>query len=328
MTKLFLAVCLLFAITFAQAQPDAGPGLAQTELLENAPIFVSAAREANNKINHPAGKIDLSSPELTVRSFVWAYNLGDLKSALQCVQNAPPNEHVRAYEAALKQHIQSLNVRIGDLHSYQNDERATVTLLLTNQPEIENHSAGSTCERLHLRRENDIWRIIPSIAPLQPDNEWTQEDSLARLAKFMGTPDGSTIERQYSLAKSCQSNLRQVGLAFWQFVRDSEGAKFPARSDFKNQLKPYIVDDRIYLCPNVELQSGFSLNAALFDKPLAGLNSQTIIIYEGKDQKIEFRHHFVGQDWTNIVFINGEAKSYSKESLEAALKNGEVRWKP
>ena len=168
----------------------------------------------------------------------------------------------------------------------------------------------------------------PGLAWPQPDEDWMEEDKMEEIARLVGEPNYETNARPLGQIKSCRSNnMRQIGAAVFQWVKDANGI-FPKDGELKKQLKPYIVGDRIYHCPSDQHQTGYSLNSELFGQPLAGLNSSTILLYEGQKQQIEFRHHYDGRDWTNIILADGATQSFTREKWDVALKSGEVRWKP
>jgi len=254
MKKIFVITLVLSCVISVCAQPEKTPGMAQTELLKNV------TRDAVNKLNNPAGKIDLSSPESTVRSFAWALNRGDLKLASQCVQNPAPHEKLHEVEALLKPYLRVLK-RVDDFRSYFDGSRATVTSSLSYVNDFGKGGVLIFSDRLHLQKINDSWLLVPDMNMTQPELVPISEDILAQAAKYIADYDAFTNMRAYSISQRCQVGMREVGKMLHQLVQDSDG-KFPERSDLKKQLKPYDVEIELYFCPNDEMQPPLAITAS------------------------------------------------------------------
>lgn len=94
---------------------------------------------------------------------------------------------------------------------------------------------------------------------------------------------------------------------------------------------PYVRNTDILRCPlDAENPNSYSFNTDMGNFPLGQVRipAQTILMYEGKDRKFEFRHQIGEEKLTNILFVDGHIKAFSEKALEAALKDQSVRWNP
>ena len=353
--KFASSLAVLCYTSFALAQPDPEPGMAvipRDPRIVNVPApatpeqIRAATREAYNKLLNPVGKLDLSSPEATVRSFAWSFYSGDVKTARECIQEAQPYEKLGEVEKLLQTGnlagpgSDETRVLLTDVHSYVRGEDATVTLRLIQifdprivlvfgieNPNPTGHIFGS-CERLHLKKINGKWLIAEKFKSADYASEEERvwgEDLLARMTSLLTNPEQMTVRATVS---QCQSNLKQIALGVMQFVQDWD-ERFALHADWKNQLQPYLKNEAIFRCPEVEHpEESYSFSSELENRSLNEIKEpvNTIMIYEGKDGKFDFRH--LNNTKTNIAFADGHIKAYTKETLENAMKIGEVRWKP
>jgi prepilin-type processing-associated H-X9-DG protein len=88
-------------------------------------------------------------------------------------------------------------------------------------------------------------------------------------------------------------------------------------------------DQQVFNCPAEKPdEQSYSYNPEFRGARLAAVAApaQTILLYEGKDQKFDFRHELNGIKLTNILFADGHVKAYSPETLEAAMKDQMLQW--
>lgn len=129
--------------------------------------------------------------------------------------------------------------------------------------------------------------------------------------------------RAHSSAQSatCESNVKQISLGLIQYTQDYDEVLPPSAAAYKDVLAPYVKDEAVYHCPADEGEEvTYSLNANLQGVPLANLAhpEAVVAVYEGKDQKLDFRH-----DGKAVVgFADGRVKTVTKD--EAAG----LQWKP
>ena len=124
-----------------------------------------------------------------------------------------------------------------------------------------------------------------------------------------------TRARDIKRGEYCQSNLKQIGLATMQYVRDYD-EKFPLAHNWSEILYPYCRSTALFTCPSV-LQHGYSLNETLADVSLARLiePTQTPMVFEssvlkpfqydnGKTFLREPRHH----QGLTLVYTDGHVE--------------------
>ena len=153
--------------------------------------------------------------------------------------------------------------------------------------------------------------------------------------------------RENARRSSCQSNLKQIGLAFIQYARDYDATAPPvvnARGAWSQLLVPYIKSPAIYQCPSTNFGETGATDY-FFNARLAGarntLNlyrdnkptSFTILCGEGADnqdaaynlsqfpgawRKDESSPAWRHLDTGNYLFVDGHAKSYRAEKFFGA----------
>src|SRR5207244_2572565 len=120
---------------------------------------------------------------------------------------------------------------------------------------------------------------------------------------------------------SCISNVKQICAgAMMLMVDNDETFKLKAET-YKQSLMPYIRNEAVFKCP-ADRGSGASYS---FNANLAGLNlakvvapAETVLIYEGKNGKLNFRH----EGKAVVGFADGSAKLIDAENAK------KLRWKP
>jgi prepilin-type processing-associated H-X9-DG protein len=332
MKKFAMLLGVLLVISCAQAQPPDGRGMAENDQTEYGNLLHKTAetRAAFNRLNHPPDKLDLSSPENTVRSFVWAINNQDMSQARMCVADAEPTERLQPLVESMKTYLVFSAFSISDLHSYRHNNYATITLGLVEGRAIDAEFKNISTERLRLKRAEDRWLIHPqqepqiSFWPLPPRP--IAEDILDYFAAKM--TNAKFLQQEKELWQ-CQSNLKQIGLGIMQYAQDYE-EEFPPLENWQTELLPYVQrNENLFQCAAVKGGKSYSYNPAFRGATLAAVAApaQTILLYEGKDQKFDFRHEVNGVKFTNILFADGHVKAYSQETLDAAMKDEMVQWK-
>ena len=127
--------------------------------------------------------------------------------------------------------------------------------------------------------------------------------------------------RQAALATSCLSNIKQVSIGALMYLQDYD-EKFKLQpATYKFKLMPYIKAEHIFHCPSDPTKGvSYSFNPNLQGISMAKIKSpaKTVMIYEGKAGKLDFRH----DGRASVGFVDGHAKLIGKQ--EAAS----LRWMP
>jgi hypothetical protein len=230
--KFAMLLGVLGCVSLAHAQP---PDKADAKVIATPPQRgpnLGFVRDEINLLNNPLSKVDLSSPENTVRSFVWAISNYDVASARQCVFNAQSLDELRPIQEVWNHGLKSRVNLISDLHAYRDGDNAVVTLrlnFLSNTPRPDIPSGSS--ERLHLKKFGEIWQILPEKENVsgQLGRVPVLEDWLVDTAKRISKPPSLTAEENW---QQCQSNLKKIGKAFFDYTRDYD-EKWPPLDDWQ-----------------------------------------------------------------------------------------------
>ena len=140
---------------------------------------------------------------------------------------------------------------------------------------------------------------------------------------------------------SCQSNLKQIGLGYLQYVQDYD-EKFPITSTepgWFGAIQPYLKSEAIFRCPSEEVRGDDNLTDYWFNRRLAGVAQKnlgsatlTLLSVEGEpsdDPNVSLqlmpprwiskenspaRRHF---DTANYLFADGHVKSLKPKMVTA-----------
>jgi prepilin-type processing-associated H-X9-DG protein len=119
----------------------------------------------------------------------------------------------------------------------------------------------------------------------------------------------------------CESNVKQIELGLTEYVQDHNNKYPPSASGFKAAVFPYLKSEQIFRCPTDTAGSvDYSLNTKLRGVSLEKLAdpSQVVAVYEGSNQKLEFRH----EGKAVVGFADGHVKALTPAQAQM------LRWKP
>ena len=134
--------------------------------------------------------------------------------------------------------------------------------------------------------------------------------------------------RLNAVKSSCQSNLKQLGLAALQYIQDSD-EKFPNCARWQDEIMPYVRNPALLRCPGApNLEFGYAMNAALsqtflvlledpsrtplfFDSDLGGANAA------GGLESLCHPARHLGRN--NIVFADGHVTAVKPEDVASLL---------
>lgn len=272
-----------------------------------------------------AQQVNLSSPEATVNSFVASINQYNFKQAALCVAGAKPEAvgQIADLEQEIKK--EKMIFSISNLRSSINGLNAKITLSLKMTVPTWPSQAPLQTEHLQLRQEKGKWKILPgnpkTFLSVIPNN-----GAFTWLATLLAHPElGATI-RDRVQAATCMSNVKQLALAMSMFVYDHDNTfAITASSPLEKTLWPYVRNKTLFHCPSAKKEttddaSSYSFNANLENIQQASIKdpAKTILLYEGKDGKFDFRHN--GK--ASVAFVNGVVKFIGPEEAES------LHWKP
>ena len=146
--------------------------------------------------------------------------------------------------------------------------------------------------------------------------------------------------RRNAQRSSCQSNLKQINLAFAQYVRDTD--TFPALTleiGWVGALQPYLANPKVFQCPSERVRGPANLTDYWFNRRLANaglrqiaLPAQTFLSGDGapsddpnislavlpplwsQTEEAPARRHL---DGANYLFADGHVKSLKPQFVTA-----------
>lgn len=263
-----------------------------------------------------AGAQDQPTPEAAVRAFLTAFGQGDIKAAALIVKGVKMDA---AAMDALAQQVKKepAKITLTDAKTTLNGNSAVLTgqVSLTTEKVVKPQTSPT---ELNLVLSEGVWQIVPDAAKAQ---RATNPDLANGLALMLTDSKVFTRARDSARDVVCLSNMKQVCLAALMFLQDyDERFKLKAES-YKKSLMPYVKNEAVFKCP-ADTTAGPSY---AFNTNLVGISAQkihvpaeTVMIYEGKAGKLNFRH--AGK--ATVGFADGHAR------LVDAAAAKKLRWKP
>ncbi len=192
--------------------------------------------------------------------------------------------------------------------------------LNSNSWEVEEVAAEYSSKTVRLKQATPV---TPEIVTRREGESWrvNLRETYAKWFNLKSETEFSTHLHQLKM-QSCQSNLRQVSLATFQYVMDYD-EKFPLAKDWQNDLDPYLKNRLAFHCPILPDKPsgvGYAYNWKLNNKSLRVIDypSTMIAYYEtsvrepshsGEGGDTEYRH----DQGINLAFADGHVKWYSKQ---------------
>jgi prepilin-type processing-associated H-X9-DG protein len=262
-----------------------------------------------------AGAQDRSTPEATVRTFLAAFGSGDMKTAAICVKGAQTDlTDINVLVQPINKELVVLGV--SSLETKLDGNRATVTCQVSMKF-ARIGKTGNLATQLNLASSEGKWLIVPDVTKI---NQGTL-GSFNTMAYMFTDTKPFLRAREAARGVSCLSNVKQIGLGVLMFIQDhDERYKFKAET-YKKSIMPYIKNEAVFRCPDDKsVGISYSFNANLAGIGLANLQypADTVMIYEGKNGKLDFRHN--GK--ASVGFADGHAKLINAEGAK------KLRWKP
>ena len=266
---------------------------------------------------------DLSSPKATVHTFVDALMAKDSPTLVACVSGA---KDARSLARLLQDNAKPLHYDIKDLIVEMNGDGAKVAV----ETEVLNNGGDGVqkvllVDLLSLKKEGEVWRIVPDadilkgiVAGDSAQTKRLEERSLKVMAAVIGDSEISAraivLAQEKEGASTCLSNGKHLALALIQYQQDYDEVLPPAKANYSEVVLPYVRDKKAFTCPQDPPGTvSYSLN-----KNLAGVtNAQivavtsTIMLYEGRDMKPDFRHNGKAM----IAFADGHVRMCTPDMM-------------
>lgn len=296
-------------------------------ILIKSTLVVAAALLAGGAIAQPpdprpapppiAVKAPKDEVAQVVMEFVEAISFRfDLEAAARLVEGGQTGEALKPIIAELqKERGGGWTIDLLDAAPQVNDSTASVKLKLM----LYHRLLGKIMhqERLTLRKGPKGWKIVPLSAEelYHARNDSFDSDIVANFATYLALP------KEAHNARACLNKLKQLGLAAMQFVQDWDEIFAFNATTYQEKLAPYTRSKDVFFCPDDKSgQVSYNFNARLENISLAGVDSpsETVLIYEGKNQQLEFRHN----NRAAVCFADGHCKLVTPEEAKT------LRWKP
>jgi len=131
--------------------------------------------------------------------------------------------------------------------------------------------------------------------------------------------------RSNARVASCESNMKQIGLGLLQYEQDNNNKLPASAAAYKDTIFPYIKSDAVFRCPadqsgGVDYSMNTNLQGVSIDKISDPTN--TVAIYEGTGQTLNFRHEYTSGNVAVVCFADGSVRAIPQS------KAGTLRWKP
>lgn len=242
------------------------------------------------------------TPEQVVQSFVEALNKKDVAAAAKLVEGGVVTPYVTR-EMGADNLAPTLSVT--DVSSTINGDFALVTFQLT-QSSVPGAKAAK--DHLVLIRSGSDWLIdVPG-----------REGALGLIAFMLTNPPVMQQAQKVAEGAACLSNLKQLSLGLIMVETDNDDILKVTAANWQKQIQPYVKNQKLFTCPEDPPGTmSYSLNAKLAGKDTAKINdpAKTVLVYEGKDGQLNFRHN--GR--ACVAFCDGHAKLITKEEAKTLL---------
>jgi prepilin-type processing-associated H-X9-DG protein len=262
------------------------------------------------------------TPETAVKSFIDALNRRDIPAARRCIFGANPSTPSAEIARAMK--TDRSTFAFADLRSVNNGRSSAVTLHTVTLTDSENGRETRRLlgdQRLELRRDDGVWRIIPADA--KSIDEIAQQPELTRVAAVLAASDAAVNSaRAKAQAVVCVNHLRQLAVAAHMYANDHGGRLDFAKAGVMKALGSYAGGESIFRCP--ESPAGalpYVFNAKLREAEITRVAepNRTVFFYEGNaDSHLAFPH----QDRAHVVFVDGHVEMCAREDA------AKLRWDP
>src|SRR5688500_8428569 len=173
----------------------------------------------------PPVKVDLSSPEGTVRSMVAALAGNEVLSAARCIVSPAPEATLRKWEADLRSSNNPFfkHLTLTRVKAELTGSEATVTVDLELRLR---EGPGKTQEVVKLRKVGGEWKILP---PTRDELERKRAEQpqrptlLADLTSTLADPEPVLAARSAAQEKMCRLKVAYLSTAASQHADDHEG---------------------------------------------------------------------------------------------------------
>jgi prepilin-type processing-associated H-X9-DG protein len=265
---------------------------------------------------------DLSTPKAAVRSFVEALARHDASAMAQCVVEGKARQDVVDLVFSGKDGFSKLKV-VDLVAEIEGDEaRVAIEAEMQMSRGLEDMAATLTVvDILKVKKNGAEWRIVPEEKWGSAQNSMGLGLHIIRLLVSMVGPREEAANmlkqaRRRAQEASCLSNAKQIGLAVMMYTQDYDELYPRKKVSYKDVVMPYIKQEELFRCTlDAEGTLSYRINPNLLGVSAEKVKypTRTIMLYEGKGDKPEYRH----DGRAAIVFADGRASMMTRAEVEA-----------
>ncbi len=265
-------------------------------------------------VQFQATKLDLSSPEKSVRSFVAALNAQRFEQAARCVDGSVSGADFKPVRDSWMREKANISLPSLSVSTQGNHATVRVTAVLksSGKPQTQMGTVA-------LVRRGARWLLVP-LRPQEADaNTLSKVSLLSAIAQIVASPQAFLTAREAARRESCSSNLKQIALGAIMLSQDDKKLAFTPQN-FKAKIFPYVKTMQIFRCPSVPTGESYSFNGNLANRDLNKIPnaSRVVMFYEGKNERLDFRH----QGTSEVAFADGHVKSVTRQEAKT------LKWQP
>jgi hypothetical protein len=265
-----------------------------------------------------AGAQDRSTPEATVRTFLAAFGSGDMKTAVACVKGALTSGPTLA-ELAQQIKQEPATFTLTNVKTALNGNAAVFTGQVTIKSG-DSVKPETLSTQVNLALSGGKWQIVPDANRARQDANPDMVNALAYALtdtkKVFGPANDSARADSY-----CRSNVKKLCFGALMLAHYND-EKFKLKPEtYKKSIMPYIKSKLVVKCPaDKSGRISYAFNSSLAGVSMTKIQypADTVMIYEGKNGKLDFRH----EGKAVVGFVDGYVKLIDAEGAK------KLRWKP
>lgn len=256
---------------------------------------------------------DQSTPAKTIETFAKAFEQGDAKTAIACVKGGKVNAFATQMFSRFVQEEYRFKVSVSGVKIAGLKASASVGTSVTSKTWT---SPKKLKDQVVLIKQSGKWLIVPA-----PGSN-VSESFVNPAAEILSNPERIEDDAKQAVkAAECLRNIKQLALAILLFTTDNDDYLRFTTVNWLKKVRPYAQEPVSNTCPLDKSGTiSYSLNANIAGKSTVSIKNvmQTVLLYEGNNGKLTFRH----RDKACVAFIDGSAKLVTVEEAKKLI------WKP
>jgi len=256
---------------------------------------------------------DQSTPAKTIETFAKAFEQGDAKTAIACVKGGKVNAFATQMFARFVKDKYRFKVSVSQVKTVGSTANAmAVTTVTSSSMPTQNVLK----DKVALVKQSGKWLIVPA-----PGSN-VSESFVNPAGEILTNPERIEDDAKQAIkATECLRNIKQLALAILLFTGDNDDYLRFTPVNWLNKVRPYAQEPVSFTCPLDKSGTiSYSFNAKLAGKNTVSIKNvmQTVLLYEGKNGKLSFRH----RGRACVAFVDGSAKLVTVEEAKKLI------WKP